>query len=73
MILVNKAICEKKPPKKSEVQKLQKRNKCIACLKWLNVKHQIWAIAQQKMRGAKRLLGGGNDLDTVLTIVIVKH
>ncbi|XP_063400627.1 uncharacterized protein LOC134685111 isoform X2 [Mytilus trossulus] len=58
VILVNKAICEKKPPKKSEVQKLQKRYKCIACLKWLNVKHQIWAVAQQKMRSAKRLLGG---------------
>ena len=50
--LVLKAYREKKPPNKSDITELLKNSR-INGIPWLNVKYQVWAMAQQKIRQAK--------------------
>ena len=47
-----KAYREKKPPNKSDITELLKNSR-INGIPWLNVKYQVWAMAQQKIKQAK--------------------
>ena len=51
--LVLKAYRNKKPPTKSDIKQLN--NSKINKLPWLNVKYQVWAMAQQKLKQAKMM------------------
>ena len=58
MPLILTAVKEKKPPVKMAIQKLQNTCKVHSLkeLNWSNIKFQIWAMAQQKLRNAKKVL-----------------
>lgn len=50
-IMVRKSIISGKPPKKADVEHLKKEN-----IPWVKIKHQVWAMAQQKTKVAKWVL-----------------
>ena len=47
-----------KPPKKEDVEKVKKENILLKNIPWIKIKHQVWAMAQQKSKVAKRMVEG---------------
>lgn len=55
-IMVRKSIISGKPPKKADVEHFKKENMLLKNIPWVKIKHQVWAMAQQKTKVAKRVL-----------------
>ena len=53
--LVQRAVENKKPPRKSEVENAKKKHEVLRNIPWIQIKHQTWAMAQQKLRLALKL------------------
>ena len=59
--LVEEAVKNKRPPCKGEMVMFQatKADKNLTALPWVKIRHQVWAMAQVKMKEAKKIV---NDL-----------
>ena len=55
-IMVRKSIISGKPPKKADVENVKKENALLKNIPWLKIKHQVWAMAQQRTRVPMRVL-----------------
>jgi len=53
--LVRKSIRSGKPPKKADVEK---ENILLKNILWFKIKHEVWAMDQQKSKVARRMVEG---------------
>jgi hypothetical protein len=53
---VSKSTLEKKPPRKNDILSVQLKNPVLKSLHWLNIKYQVWAMAQQRQSAEKKLI-----------------
>ncbi|XP_053392380.1 uncharacterized protein LOC128555047 [Mercenaria mercenaria] len=54
--LVTKLYADRKPPRKSEILKCQIQHPVLKNLNWLNIKYQVWALAQKKSSAEKKVI-----------------
>ena len=54
--LIQLTLRSGKPPVKANVTLLQRRSTALASLPWIQIKHQVWAIAQVEKNKTKKII-----------------
>lgn len=55
--LIQQLFKEKKPPRKTDVEQVQKKYLCLQGLKWLSIKYYVWSVIQSRTAIARKIVG----------------
>lgn len=55
--LIQQGFKDKKPPRKAEVERIQKKCICLQGLRWLTIKYYVWSAVQRRIGIARKIVG----------------